>query len=355
MMRNRLFAAVVAALVVAPAVQAQDEASYDDRWYVAPRLGAVIADNKRGVDDTWLFGFGIGKYLSPNWAMDIEYTFNEFDFDDGTGDWTQNGLGVSFRRFFRDSSEAWRPYAMFGAGGLANSADRRDEQTPLEMHFGGGLDGRLNDRLHLRTEIGYRYDMDDTTVANQDDFDDWIVSVGLTVALGTSTAPAPYVEPEPEPYVAPEPEPEPQVLDADRDNVPDDRDACPDSQPGQMIGPDGCPADVTIDLRGVNFEFDKAVLLPESMATLDQAVDVLKRFNTISVEVAGHTDSVGTDAYNQKLSESRAKVVYDYLVANGIDASRLSWTGYGEGSPLTSNETAEGRAANRRTELVIQK
>ena len=72
------------------------------------------------------------------------------------------------------------------------------------------------------------------------------------------------------------------------------------------------------------------------------------------VEVAGHTDSRTSDAYNQALSQRRAKVVFDYLVAHGIDASRMTWKGYGESQPIATNDTAEGRAQNRRTELIVK-
>jgi OOP family OmpA-OmpF porin len=123
---------------------------------------------------------------------------------------------------------------------------------------------------------------------------------------------------------------------------------------------------VVIDLRGVEFYFDcpagakcghsaDSGMLPGSIEILDQAVDVLSRYPNIRVEVAGHTDSTGPDGYNQGLSERRARVVYDYLVGKGVDASRLAGpTGYGEGRPIDTNDTKEGRQRNRRTELVKQ-
>jgi len=102
----------------------------------------------------------------------------------------------------------------------------------------------------------------------------------------------------------------------------------------------------------VNFDFDKATLRPDAVAILSEATQILNRYPDLKVEVAGHTDSVGTDAYNQKLSERRAKTVYDYLTNNGVSASRLLGpVGYGESRPIDTNDTAEGRAKNRRTEL----
>jgi OOP family OmpA-OmpF porin len=112
--------------------------------------------------------------------------------------------------------------------------------------------------------------------------------------------------------------------------------------------------DVVIDLRGVNFDFDSARLRPDAIATLDEAVSILRRYDTIRVEVAGHTCSIGDEAYNQRLSERRAKVVFDYLVEKGIAANRLNWVGYGESRPIASNDTREGRVMNRRTELKVR-
>lgn len=147
-------------------------------------------------------------------------------------------------------------------------------------------------------------------------------------------------------------------MDSDGDGVNDCNDKCPNSQAGQAIGPDGCPAPVTIDLRGVNFDFDKSTLRPDAVAILNEAVGILQRYPDLRVEVAGHTDLCGTDAYNQSLSERRARAVYDYLTSNGIDAGRLVGpTGYGESRPLEQTEqTLPGckSETNRRTELNIQ-
>jgi len=109
-----------------------------------------------------------------------------------------------------------------------------------------------------------------------------------------------------------------------------------------------------IKLEGVYFNHDSAKLRSTSIATLDKAVATLKRRASIHVEVAAHTDSSGSDEYNQALSERRAASVMDYLVAHGIDASRLTSKGYGESQPVASNATKEGRAKNRRVELRVQ-
>jgi len=168
--------------------------------------------------------------------------------------------------------------------------------------------------------------------------------------------------PEPAPPAPPAPAaPSCADGDDDGDGVNNCDDKCPGSQAGQTIGPDGCPVPVTIDLKGVNFDFDKSTLRPDAVAILGEAVEILKRYPELKVEVAGHTDAVGSDEYNQKLSERRAQAVYDYLTSNGVDAARLIGpTGYGESRPIAPNanedgsDNPEGRARNRRTELNVQ-
>jgi outer membrane protein OmpA-like peptidoglycan-associated protein len=88
---------------------------------------------------------------------------------------------------------------------------------------------------------------------------------------------------------------------------------------------------------------------------LDKVTAWLKDNPNINVEIDGHTDSYGSDAYNQKLSENRAKSVYDYFANHGVDAQRLSYKGYGESQPIADNATAAGRKQNRRVELKIVK
>jgi len=108
-----------------------------------------------------------------------------------------------------------------------------------------------------------------------------------------------------------------------------------------------------IVLRGVNFDFDKSNIRPDAAVILDEAVRLLNG-SSAPVSVEGHTDWIGSDAYNQGLSERRANAVQAYLIEQGISPSRLSTSGYGESRPISSNETREGRALNRRVELHVQ-
>ena len=108
-----------------------------------------------------------------------------------------------------------------------------------------------------------------------------------------------------------------------------------------------------IILKNIFFDFDKATLRKESIAELERLHKILTDNPKIKVKIGGHTDNVGSDAYNQQLSEKRAKAVVDWLIQHGIDASRLQYQGYGESVPIATNETEEGRQLNRRTEFEI--
>jgi OOP family OmpA-OmpF porin len=101
------------------------------------------------------------------------------------------------------------------------------------------------------------------------------------------------------------------------------------------------------------FDFDKAVLKPEGKAKLDDLVDKVKGINLEVIIAVGHTDSVGSDSYNQKLSVRRSEAVKAYLVSKGIEKNRVYTEGKGEKQPVADNKTAEGRAKNRRVEIEV--
>lgn len=105
-------------------------------------------------------------------------------------------------------------------------------------------------------------------------------------------------------------------------------------------------------LTGPSFDFNEATLTAEGRSHVDHAVQVLKDTPTMNASIEGHTDGVGGEAYNMKLSQRRADTVRDYLVRHGIAAGRLTTAAFGESRPIASNDTAEGRAQNRRVEII---
>ena len=148
------------------------------------------------------------------------------------------------------------------------------------------------------------------------------------------------------------------AFDADKDGVPDYLDKCPATPVGTIVNTDGCPlpGEKLLSLTGVNFATNKAVLTMHAKGILEEAVTLLKHTDdVIDVRVEGHTDSRGSDAYNMKLSQERARSVVNYLVSRGVKRSSLVAVGMGERAPVASNDNEEGRAANRRVDFVVKK
>ncbi len=104
---------------------------------------------------------------------------------------------------------------------------------------------------------------------------------------------------------------------------------------------------------GITFATDQSAVQPQFRPTLDQVAQTLVEYPKTMIDVVGHTDATGSEAYNQTLSERRARSVADYLASHGVDSVRMATTGYGKMRPIASNETAEGRADNRRVEIKI--
>lgn len=387
MKRNALSALIALSLLGGSAVaQAQDFGN----WYIAPRIGAVIPDSNRETDTSVYGGFGVGVWVNPHLAVDFEYGINNASFKDSAWrahhEWESVTLGVSARWFFGDEGSQFRPYVMAGVGaqrhaaysgslsdappygGMSVKATGWDPMATI----GGGVQYNMSENMALRGEIAARYDKDNNTrgiasdslgygISHKSGYLDGIVTVGLVYSFGHAAPPAP------EAPVAPPAAPDCHTLDDDHDGVNNCDDRCPDTPAGTIVGPDGCPQKVVIDLRGVNFKFDRpkkgehsieptlAVPTADSVAILDQAIDALNRYPQIKVELDGHTDSIGTDQYNQGLSERRAQIVSDYLTSHGISADRITAVkGFGESQPIDTNSTKEGRARNRRTELKVE-
>ncbi|HYQ39622.1 MAG TPA: OmpA family protein [Pseudomonas sp.] len=164
--------------------------------------------------------------------------------------------------------------------------------------------------------------------------------------------------------------------DEDKDGVFDRRDRCPGTPANTPVYHNGCPLKqypeaapkaeapkpkageviVLSDLGEVLFAFNSANLTEAAQARLDTVVDSkLKGDDVVAIKVAGHTDSVGSDAYNQKLSERRARSVMNYLIDRGVPAGKLSIEGFGESKPVGDNATEAGRAQNRRVELTVDR
>ena len=287
---------------------------------------------------------------------------------------------------------AFVPFFALGVGGIHYSRYSQDttdrEDNKLTLGYGLGVKYFLSDNWALRADVRHimpvkaDFDSPEDTMHNN-----LLATVGLTFAFG-GEKPAP-----------PPPPPAPVVLDSDNDGVPDNLDKCPGTPAGVAVDKDGCPLDsdkdgvydyldkcpgtpagVKVDKDGcpppvvqevkpqprvekeiiekgrttlkVLFDTNKSVIKKGYFADVDALAGVMQQYPDLNVTIEGHTDNVGKDAYNKKLSQRRADAVKAYLVKKGIDANRLTAIGYGEEKPIADNATKAGKAENRRVEAA---
>lgn len=204
----------------------------------------------------------------------------------------------------------------------------RAKQSKLGAKAGLGLEFKFTESLALRGEYE-RYRVNDA-VGNRGDID--MATVGLVWKFGRPAAAA-YVQPVP---VA-EPVPAPAVAAP----------APPLAAPAQPVS-----EKVSFAAEAL-FDFDRAVVKSAGMAALDDLLAKLQGMNTEVMVTVGHTDAIGSDAYNQRLSQRRAEAVKAYLVSKGVNASRVYTEGKGEAQPVADNTSAEGRARNRRVTVEV--
>jgi OOP family OmpA-OmpF porin len=347
--RKLLLALTAAGLALGTTQLAADA---EQPWHLTAQFGKVSLDSDRNTrnDDVWI-SLGFGRFFGNNFSLDLEYDEYSGTFRDyatvapgATYDqWKLSNWGLMGRYHF--GSSAVRPYVALGAGNMSHR-NVLDEGSAISMRLGLGLQGKIAKHWSTRAQVLWQKDRDSTSLSDSS-FSDVIYSVGLNFDFGGKPPPPP---PPPKPKPAPPP---PVNPDLDGDGVPNERDKCPNTRKGAVVDLDGCEVEAVIELGGVHFDFDKATLKPEAKVVLNEAAALLGKHERVVVEIAGHTDSIGSETYNQGLSERRAAAVKDYLTSSGVKASRLSSKGYGESRPVASNDTEEGRAENRRVEMII--
>lgn len=373
-MRRRLVVTAVALGMYSTFSFAETE-PHVSSMYITPMVTAVRTDSARSVDDAPAFTLAAGFEPFRHWNVELNLFRGTFERADG--DHLQmNAAGINVLRVFRRNARV-EPYLLMGVGSLHKEQDIGADANNVYADAGGGFFVRLRggdtvrNSLSLRVDLRARHDG-----ADEGERLDWLLGMGLQYAFGgpvRDTAPAAVPPPTPVPA---------QPLDSDGDGVFDDEDRCPATRPGAVVGADGCdldsdrdrvriPADECpatpegtrvnahgcelrdeISLPRVAFAYNSDELLPESFAALDDAVETLEMNPDLRIEIAGHTDYVGSDAFNLDLSARRAESVRRYLAAHGV-TNELTTRGYGEGLPVADNATEEGRARNRRVLLRI--
>lgn len=157
------------------------------------------------------------------------------------------------------------------------------------------------------------------------------------------------------------------TVDSDGDGVPDFFDKCPNTPPGTKVDGSGCPLPIEKKvyviteedrrvvkeaIKNLEFDFGKSTIRAHSLPSLDRVAELLVNKN-FSLKLAGHTDNIGSNEANMRLSKDRAESIKSYLVSKGANASRIEATGYGKNQPIASNKTAKGRQLNRRVEFTL--
>ena len=281
-------------------------------------------DSVKHIEDGFNPGARIGYFLTDDLSLNLSYDkTNHTRSNDGTGSQKikgDTGSLVAQYHFGQAGVDSLRPYVEGGFGHqsrtnvLADGHSGRDQTT--QAIIGTGVKYYFTNNLYARAGVEADYGLDNGKW-------DYSALVGLGVNFGGNAGAA---APAPTPAPAPEPVPEPEAPVA------------------QVVR-------VELDVK---FDFDKAVVKPNSYGDVKNLADFMAQYPATNVEVAGHTDSVGPDAYNQKLSQRRADAVKQVLVKDGVAPSRVTAVGYGESRPVADNATEAGRAVNRRVEASVE-
>jgi OOP family OmpA-OmpF porin len=305
-------------------------------------LGQWYTDSDRDLNDPATPWISLEYAFDDNWAAEILYAEDEARYKGGPeadiATWQVDML--YYGGSYAGDVNRVRPYVAFGAGEIDIDAGSFDT-VETTLNAGAGIRWMLTERFGARMEARLIHSLDEEQ-------NDLLLMAGLNYYFGDVSKPAAAAAT----VAAAGP------VDSDGDGVVDADDQCPGTPAGTRVDATGCPLPVTqvasVKLK-VNFGFDSTTVQEQYFSDLAELAAFLKRFEDLDVDVEGHTDSQGPEAYNQQLSQRRAQAVVDYLVSeHGIAADRLDPVGYGESRPVASNDTAEGRAENRRVMATLE-
>jgi OOP family OmpA-OmpF porin len=333
---------MAAALVLSPMVAHAEPGQF----FLNPFIGYQWNDSDINMRNHSFWGIGGEKQFTKDFGVELQY------MRDNNAKSDVDGSGLDVDRimvdgiYYTPQISIFQPYLKLGVGhvsyDISSGSGGHNDGTELGAGFGTRL--LFNENWSARLEAKALHELDDS-------FTHALVSVGISYAFSPPKAAA---APRPAPVVAPPPAP----LDSDGDGVTDDIDKCPNTPRGREVDSVGCEYHLnkTEEMKlDILFAHDKSDITAEYAGEVERAAKFLKRYADVNAVIEGHTDSDGSDAYNQKLSQRRADAVKDMLVTRfSIDASRLSAKGYGESRPVASNATKDGKAQNRRVVAVMQ-
>lgn len=365
-LKSRILAATLCTGLALPSY-AED---FDKQYYIGLGVGASqlepsVKDTGYSVEENQDFGGKIylGMDFAKRWSGEVYYgDLGAAELENtginSAGEITYKLYGLSglFHIFNTQGDDGlmnrtgWDVFAKAGVGALDNSSD-----LPFEKQKGTHI------MLGLGTEYEWKNGLAVRLEAETFDEDVQFVTLGLLKRFGKERAampapmpvPEPIIEVEPEPVIEVAPEPiiiTPVILDDDNDGVLNEVDKCLETEAGREVNEQGCDLFNGV-IEGVQFESSSAVLAGDSKQILNDVADKLQANPEVRVAVMGHTDNQGKAKANLDLSAKRSVSVVKYLMSRGVANVRLQPEAYGESRPRASNETAEGRVANRRVEF----
>jgi OOP family OmpA-OmpF porin len=356
-MKKTLLAGLVAGSLCVSAVQA-----IDYKYEISPMVGVNLTEGNQAFDNDYYyeggleFQFNYDAFFSPELSI---FTSQQPEYVNGESTNVIRGVFNGVHNFDLDS--ALVPFAKAGMGYETYTNEYGNNNDGFLFDAGVGVKYKITKAWALKAEAIYTAKYNSNHAGN---FDNNLAAlVGVTYAFGEVAKPAPKAEEAPAPVPAPEPTPAPKVEEApavapvigddDQDGVPNNIDKCPDTPTiVKLVDENGCIQDR--DLR-VHFAFDSYKVDAESRKHIKEFAEFLKQVPVYKVTIIGHTDNIGTEAYNMKLSAKRAEAVRKLLIEDGIDPKIIDTKAMGESQPIASNATEEGRAKNRRIEAHLER
>jgi OOP family OmpA-OmpF porin len=311
-------------------------------YTIEPVVTKSFTKSSSSLDDYSSFGVKVSRELVDSLSLQLGYEYAddaEYKGSNTTTDLMRYSVNALYD--FKNSSNV-TPYIYLGGG----------YEKVNNKHFG------LDSQAIWNTGLGVKYALTETVslftegrFTHKVETEDNDKSVGFGVSIKFGGEKQQPVQPVAEPVKeAPKAVEAPKVeapKDGDKDGVVDAMDKCLNTPKGLKVDKDGCALNFNFH---VNFDFDKANIKPEYKAKVLEFAQIMKENPMLNAVIEGHTDSVGSDAYNEKLSAKRAEAVRNALISEGIEASRLKAVGYGEAKPIADNKTKDGRYENRRVE-----
>lgn len=370
-MKLKLVAIALAGVLGGASSALMAEESYQGSVYIVPQIGYMHPDSDLDADSDISYGLRVGKAISQHWDVQLGLSHSKADEDDNRftgGDYKQTLFGVDALYMF--SRDKFRPFLLAGFGGAHNRVDYngggnpRGSDTSWMANVGAGFQYFFTDTIGLQADLRHVWSRaeDKTRTLFGNDRDEIVgntyFNLGLIINFGAPKQTVVAAQPDPAPVSTLAME---EIAPYDDEPLPELLDPSQQAQP-EPIGPDA-PAFARVTLQAeVLFAFDKYDLKDEGKKILDvEVVEKMKAHPEVElVLITGHTDRIGDEKYNQRLSERRANAVKKYIASQGIAESRLHAVGKGETMPVVECKGVRGKRLidclqpNRRVVVEIE-